>query len=901
MANNSIVTSTNTKLETSESIYNRIKWQSDINSRDCCLAYIDRHRDELVKIPFHEWIPLSQGGDIPWHRVQQIIYRDQILWDRVNRIYREELLVTETNLSSNTKLIEYDVKQKIWNPISKQNPTHTAFPDMFSVVTWNCLFDIYPTNPPLPNVLTRLSYIIDEITIEELPNIICLQEITEKMKKHLLTLPVIRDSYLTLNHIPLPAKRYTQMTFILKSNPPVSQSVHRFSGNTIKTFVQTTFKCDNCYLDVYNVHLTSDMTNDASSKRNKQLEEIRHLMNPNNFNMVVGDFNTDLMITQLPDMIDSWTQVHPNASDVDSFTYDSVNNPLASLNSNTKTLARFDRVLASNLYPIDIKRIGTTARNDIYLSDHYGLMSLFSTFELAIHKQKKVEPEPLVSQTVSKVSFAPGTALDLILPVHQWKRINTYRDLYDHRVESWAPHITLLHSFIPLSDLSQWDNRIEKIMNDFVKQVDVIPFDKVSRFHTQQKYFVVLTSSHSDVIKTLHSQLENLFDIKNLFYEPHITLGSFKSIAESDVVVKKATHDFQKNPLMVSMDHLDFLVTRGDIAQVQKTYPASYSFPDNMTVQSMLTCYLDLVLPDYKFQVVGSRAFGNDTGDRDLIIISTVSKDIVYKRLEQLFNMSSYVIYAKHIKSQVETLNVIFKDGSEYDLIYLEHTNSSNIPVKVNPNITSEEHIIHQKHVLTMIEATKTLHSYIRKNSASFMIYFDMIKKWFQNRKIYNYKYGYFNGYALLIMTIKVFQYLKYEAVGNYKFLLSFLEYYSDWNPNKPISLEEVTGFQKKFPSDHVFIILSVTKPYNNILRRIMRPTVKIIMNEIKNTYVMVKNLPTEYAKQELKLGRQIQKPYVLLTVSEISTKQTIEKTKYITSEIWRVFLQLKSPNPDTD
>ena len=86
-------------LITSDRVYYKIKWHEKADQKKALIKYINF--GELKTVSYHDWIPIKEGGEIPWTRVHIFTYSGKILWDRENRVYNPEIL----------DIIEYYSKQ----------------------------------------------------------------------------------------------------------------------------------------------------------------------------------------------------------------------------------------------------------------------------------------------------------------------------------------------------------------------------------------------------------------------------------------------------------------------------------------------------------------------------------------------------------------------------------------------------------------------------------------------------------------------------------------------------------------------------------------------------------------------------------------------------------------------
>jgi hypothetical protein len=142
------------------------------------------------------------------------------------------------------------------------------------------------------------------------------------------------------------------------------------------------------------VHLTSDRSKDAPSKRTIQLTKVKSQTKMSPHCLIIGDFNfgdgkeQDSISTKMQDFIDVWLHLHPKDP---GYTFDPIVNAVAKINSKTGVPRRLDRVLLRSdvLIPESIEIVGNKpfqielekgeekSSFDFFISDHYGLFCQF--------------------------------------------------------------------------------------------------------------------------------------------------------------------------------------------------------------------------------------------------------------------------------------------------------------------------------------------------------------------------------------------------------------------------------------------------------------------------------------------------------------------------------------------
>ena len=98
------MTDKKSSLITCDRVYYQLKWHDKADQKKAYLKYANFGK--LKTVPYHDWIPIDKGGEIPWHRIYQILYGDKILWDRESRFYNPDLLNQE-EFFSNKQLLKF--------------------------------------------------------------------------------------------------------------------------------------------------------------------------------------------------------------------------------------------------------------------------------------------------------------------------------------------------------------------------------------------------------------------------------------------------------------------------------------------------------------------------------------------------------------------------------------------------------------------------------------------------------------------------------------------------------------------------------------------------------------------------------------------------------------------------
>lgn len=905
------------KLPKSNEVYNRIKWQSNLDIKDFFICYFDRVKDKHIKVPFNEWIPIEKGGDIPWHRVYFIYNKDKVLWDREQRIYNEELINSieePLTLSSNMKLIKYDNTNKNkgqWKHVTCPEYVN-PIPETINVVSYNCLFDIYETNPPLPPVNERLPKLFKLLeSLSPQPDIILLQEITPKMKDHILSIKYVRDNFYTMEY---KINKYNQMT--LSRFMPTSQNIVHFPNN-IKCYHKLTFKMlNNKYLQVFNIHLTSATQKNSDQKRKAQIKEISNDINVNNPFLIGGDFNSDEDIT-VYEAFDIWSYLHPKDEGI---TYNTQDNPLATLVCPGELTMRMDRILSSKLVPKTVSLIGKEEVDGLYVSDHYGLFTtltqenvddeMINLPNLSIENpltESQYSDSSLSMSRSTYINFSPGTALDIVLPYRYWPFINGYRKVYDNSYITWPVHVTVFKFFM---SKYIYNNQKEIIYNILEKYKDnEVVFDKLTIFEQESNFtLVIVPSVKENPLVKLHTDMSNKFGTSSTEFNPHITLGTFKSDKQANFVKRQAEKELPNNSIVVQLNHLEFMNKMHEYATDQgpdphkgfKIYDSVHVPVDDETeidAENFIKVILDQLFNakdnpnSYEITRVGSKAINDKIkGDYDMIVTGQMNTVVFNKKLLLLLLQAVEVKYVECLYSGVPMIDIILRNDEQMNIIY---TNDIQQPSSSDDKY-SIKGMVHVNGVVSFI--TKD-----QEHLERFIEYYRIMKNFCKQRRIYGPNYCYLNGIGLLTMCLVVQK--KYgDFKSKYDFMGKFMTYYADYDFTKPISISEelVKKFERKFPSDKIAVIIAPTAPYKNCLRRITPVTIDIIKKEINIAAGIIKLFPAEIAAKEIFAYRKIEKPYVELTLLDNNISNLLKRQKEVSATLWKVFLKLDYYDPDT-
>ena len=830
------------KLETSDRIYYRINWDTKADPKKTQIVYLDL--GNLKTIPYHDWIPVEKGGEIPWHRIYKILYGGKVLWDRDERIYNENVF-DEVDNFSNMGILKY-IKE--WKEI--ESNSYDTIPEEIKIFSLNCLFDIYDKH--VTNLTPRLPLLVKAIE-EHNADIVCLQEITLKMKTYILNNEFVRKTYYVSGNEP---KVYGQI--MLSKYKPKSQNLISLAGNQMKKYLNMKFntKHDES-VEIYNIHLTSDQQIKSNEKRDVQFEQLFNDVTSDKF-IIVGDFNSTEKIDR-KDIFDAWETlrgVEPG------LTFDYEINKLASQTTKTYLQARLDRMIYKSITPKSIEVVCNEAIDNVWISDHFGLVSEFYV------GNNEDDCEIVDYVNTSELTIKPGTALGVILEPSMWEPINKFRKRFDHSFKSWPPHVTVFQRFIVSDKWIMIKHNLDKLLTRGI----VVTFDKVEIFQLTQNFMVVLTSSDPSEFQTIRTNMEDVVGM-NIDSIPHITLGIFESEKQAKTIKSEVKIMLTSDgPFQVSLDTMTLMKKVGDQFQV---FDYIGQTPRCDPIELLLLISRNISKETFKITTVGSRVYGVIDTDYDIVMSGDYSA-VEFKRLfESYAKMSPHFKYAEVIESKLPTINLVTSDDIEINLIYIEQLGGK----------------IYNTMALNMINIGNEVKRLVGDKFEEFCERYQMVRCWAQQRAIYGSNYGYLNGVTWLILTLNVF--INNMELNKKPFIRLFFKYYNEYDWNVPININKLP-YDSDTKADRFVKLANIIPPSTGIIRNISRPTWKIILDEFKRGNELNNNF-TEMSK-----ARRITSHHVILTVSENTVYDTIQGQRKIIFNIWKLPIRTDGIVPHT-
>ena len=810
-------------LITSDRVYYKIKWHEKADQKKAFITFLNY--GELKVIPYHDWVPIEKGGEIPWHRVYQIKYSGKVLWDRNTREFNQDIL-EDTSYFSNIKLLRFNSKK--W--LTLENNSFDVIPDKIKIISLNCLIDKYDKN--ITNLIPRLPVILKYLE-EYNADIICLQEITIKFKNYLMDNTFIKNNYYITSNEP---KIFGQL--ILSKYKPISQNLITFEGNHMKKYLHMSFKnrLDEI-IEIYNIHLTSNQQLNSNQKRDGQLKQLFGELSDNKI-IIAGDFNNDDKM-EYGELKDTWEVLR---SQEDGFTFDYIENGLTSKTTKSFIRTRIDKILFSNLLPVDIQLAFKKSINKVWASDHFGLLSEFDVIS---------DSNQIDTPVNNDIIVRPGTILCLVLKPKYWSFLNKFRSKYDDGYTKIAPHVTLIQKFV---SVDEWP-----LVKDTIKEInDSVVFDTVEIFELTNKYAVVLVTSDNEKVNMIRNNLTEKLNL-NITSNPHITLAIVDNEKKANTI---------KNQVELLLLNYEKIVVNLDIITFMKKMGDQYQVYDSIGVNTEINP-LDLIkeislnlIENFNYKIIGSRAYGINDSDYDIVLFGNIGQEEFGNKFVSFAKMTPQFIYAKYVMSKVPTINLITCNYDEINLIYQENNNIN-------------------QYVLNSINSVIEVDKLINSRKELFTECYRLVRIWAKRRNIYGSKYGYFNGITWLILTLNVF--LKISIKNKKEFIMKFFKFYNEYDWNIPVNINNLS-VERTTKSDELVYICNVIDK-DKLIRTLTPTTWNIILQEFKRTKENM-DLNIIFEKKKIPLN------FVKITINDSFIFNRFEKQNQLISEMWKLTLK---------
>lgn len=808
------------KFPTTLDLMSRISWDTKFNPYNCIVCYKDRFL-KYKEIPFPKW--KTEGADIPIHRIYQFKYNDKIFWDRNTKYFCMDLVKdSEIDIFPSLKMHKYDKKDKLWilvNPNDTSSNNSQNISDPFTILSWNVLFDKFDEDKTRFDIrIGSVSQLLNTIN----PDIICFQEITSKIKQQLLKIKHIQNYYVTDVD-----NRYNDLLIISKF-PFVH--IRTYKLNRFKHILRCTLKFKDEYFDIYNIHLTSDMSNNFEEKRLHQLEIIKEFMSTTKTNILVGD--TNIENNHLPhcdDLLDCWVSMHGLE---EGNTYCPEENEWANMFSKKKYSRRYDRILyktIGDIFCVESISVIKDKFENIHPSDHFPLLASFGSND-NMHKN-----------CVKAMEYSNNTAVTIIPPYNICQEIDKIRKIYDNKYNRWMPHLNIIYGFVPLSDIYLRKTDIQRVVDKYLPLL--MEFSGLGTFDQGQSCVVYLEPTPAckkiliDIQKNLFG---NIFETE-MKYEPHLKIGYLRQKSDlSHFKNIKCDYKWMIEHISVIYKSTD---SAWDLDRFRQKYTCNIQNISNTYSTDFLVEMLNTI-PNMKFTVVGSVSINLDTSDSDLDVI--IYGDIKWDdALKLLIKWSQNIYDIKSIKSisnkWINKAKLTMINLQEIELI---HMNSHSI-----------ENVIYNKLDLQSVNAYSQyldnvfIKDILDKNN-EYILMLRYTKNWAKTKRIYGHIFGFPCGISWVILALNIIIKSKPENVQIFK--KKFAKFYSNYDFSVPIQLT-ATKFTKKKISDELLCIIKPSSS-ENTMRNATVSTVNIFKTELRHFLNNSDRLPVNTVRKTLRI-----------------------------------------------
>ena len=378
----------------------------------------------------------------------------------------------------------------------------------------------------------------------------------------------------------------------------------------------------------------------------------------------------------------------------------------------------------------------------------------------------------------------------------------------------------------------------------------------------------------------------NNYDDDKINYNPHITLGTFRTIEKAQAVMKKLNMSIEVNlnspSLMIKRKCYEII----DTLEIPKTNDI-ISFINNVT---------SLLLANYKIELVGSRLYNYVDSDYDIVVLGNMDEEDYHEKMVSILHQIPSVKYVELIDSKLPTINIIV---SNYD----KDTYINLIYNKLKNDCISNEMVRGMINVKNCVEKLVGA-SYFDDFSKKYVA----IRKVVKAKKIVGGNYCYPNSSCYLVMALKVYVDMLNNLNGVNKeiltkdFLFEFFKVYSNYDWKIPIIMNSIENIKnvdimdklKPTYCDKFLTVITLNPPYQNINRKIIYPTWKIVKDEFKNCF---NNFDSKYLLKRRKItGNKI----IIQLYNNIIKNRLIQKRK-LEAQLFAILKDLESVNPDNE
>lgn len=477
-----------------ETLHAQIRWDARLDERRFAIG-IDVHAEAPKVVPFTAFDP---HGDIPWHRIRFILFDGRPCWDRATGLDTVDT-IAEQGEATPGRL------RAPWHPRHAHHWDGSRWQDgscgppageLLTVLTWNVLWDRFEAHRL--NSAARWPLLLDRALASE-ADLIAFQEVDPAFHRLVCAHPEVRERW-WVSHTP-GHPDIGDRDLLLLGRVAVDQ-VAMLEMGAHKGALAAVLPTPNGPLLVATTHLSSDHRTNAAAYRARELTTLLAGLQDRPA-VLLGDFNLH-QEGEVLDLVDLWTQLEAPAP-----TFDPTTNPLAAIGSRSGRPARLDRVLAQGgPRARKARRLGTGAVEDVWLSDHMGVLVTLGMGEEDVHMG-----EASVRSALAWLPAAVPDALDAVRRGH------------DPAFPRWPAHINLLWGFLSEHHLDDAAPLLERTL------LGRTPFetrlDATGRFGRGRSATHHLLPSDSTAWLALHRAVAPLFPNAGRRgpFHPHLTVA----------------------------------------------------------------------------------------------------------------------------------------------------------------------------------------------------------------------------------------------------------------------------------------------------------------------------------------------------------------------------------------
>ncbi|MCB9669590.1 MAG: DUF504 domain-containing protein [Alphaproteobacteria bacterium] len=578
-------------MRTADRAHAQIRWDPRLDERRFTVG-VDVHAAEPKVIPFTRFVP---GGDIPWHRVLFFACDGVPCWDRTTGHDGLDALAEAGEVSRVRLAAPWRARSPVRLQDGAWRESHAGRPleRGLSVLTWNVLWDRFERERI--GSAARWPLLL-QAALDTGADLIAFQEVDPAFHFLVLDHPEVRADW-WVSHGPghpdigdrdlLLLGRVEVAQVALLELGPHKGALAALVGGEDPVLVVTT-------------HLSSAHRAEGARHRAEELTGLFGAVGDRAFpTVLLGDLN---LAEEGPvlDTRDAWLEVRGNPEP----TFDPGTNPLSAVNTISGRAARLDRVLLlGELRASAAERLGTSAVDGIWLSDHAGVLV----------RLERGAPAGVCLEPASSRSALAW------VPAEPDPSIQAVRRRHDPAYTRWPPHVNVLWGFVgePAFDVAA------PLVADVLSDVTPFPtvFDRTGTFGRGDRRTHHLAPADPAPWVSLHRALSARFPALGgrPSLAPHLTVARGDAPPALPDLIPWGAH----------VDALVWLTRRGaepfavravfPLGTGRVVEPVPTGLPGRATPVDDVVDALRGVCPDLR--VVGSRALGVAIEGSDLDVL----------------------------------------------------------------------------------------------------------------------------------------------------------------------------------------------------------------------------------------------------------------------------------------